>query len=187
MELYYVDGFAFAAREEYNLAVREQKNINSIRDKMDLDSKDSVYTIYSRLVSKNMLVTPIGIEFERELRRKLIDEFGVEETTLPNIKVEHKEGSLLAKRQSQFSLDQLMKENERLSGNNRKKNVFIVGLIVIVIGMFLIAFFSPSTGYANYEDKIINKYSEWEEEIKEREAKVAEKEAELGITDSDTK
>ncbi|MCR4717490.1 MAG: hypothetical protein K5656_09940 [Lachnospiraceae bacterium] len=186
MEYFYLDGYAFSTREEYNLAVREEKNISSIREKMDLSNKDSVLGIYRRLVSKNMLTTPIGIEFERELRRRLIDEFAVEEVDIPNIRVEHRDKSAVAKNQSQFSLEQLQKENVRLSSSGMKKNIFIVGLIVIVIGMFVIAFFSPNTGYANYEDKIINKYSSWEEELKEREAVVSEKEAKLGITDSES-
>ena len=185
MDTFYVDGYSFSTREDYNLALREQKNITSIRTKMDLDDKDSVLAIYRRLVSKNMLVTPIGVEFMRELRSKLIDEFGVEETELPNIKVELKENSALLKKQHEFTHDQLLKEVMDLTATVKRRNILIVGLIVIIIGMFLIAFFAPNTGYINYEDRIISKYSEWEEQLQEREAAVADKEVELGI-DKDT-
>ncbi|MBQ4232031.1 MAG: hypothetical protein II699_02025 [Lachnospiraceae bacterium] len=185
MDTFYVDGFSFSTREEYNLAVREQKNITSIRTKMDLSDKDSVLTIYKRLVSKNMLVTPIGVEFMRELRLKLINEFGVEETDIPNIKVERKETSSLAKKQNEFTHDQLLKEVRELMSALKRRNILIVGLIVIIVGMFLIAFFAPNTGYVGYEDRIISKYSEWEEELEAREAAVADKEVELGI-DKDT-
>ena len=61
MDTFYVDGYSFSTKEDYNLALREQKNITSIRTRMDLSDKDSVLTIYRRLVSKKMLVTPVGI------------------------------------------------------------------------------------------------------------------------------
>ena len=36
-EGFVLDGYAFATKEEYNIAVREQRNINSIRAKMDIE------------------------------------------------------------------------------------------------------------------------------------------------------
>ena len=185
MDTFYVDGYSFSTKEDYNLALREQKNITSIRTRMDLSDKDSVLTIYRRLVSKKMLVTPVGIEFMRELRFKLINDFGVEEADIPNISIEHKESSALLKRQNEFTHEQLLKEVMNLTSVVKRRNILIIGLVVIIIGMFLIAFFAPNTGYINYEDRIISKYSEWEEELNEREAVVAEKEVELGI-DKDT-
>ena len=43
-----LDGYAFATKEEYNIALREQRNINSIRSKMDINNKDSVLLIYQK-------------------------------------------------------------------------------------------------------------------------------------------
>ena len=49
--------------------------------------------------------------------------------------------------------------------------------------MFLITFLSGNnTNIINYENELVNKYETWEEELREREETVAQKEQELMIT-----
>lgn len=57
----------------------------------------------------------------------------------------------------------------------------IVALLVMVVAMFVIAAVNPNTGYINTENKILNKYATWQEELEEREQAVKEKEEELNI------
>jgi hypothetical protein len=40
---------------------------------------------------------------------------------------------------------------------------------------------NPNVGYINTENKILNRYASWEEELTEREERIREREAELGI------
>ncbi len=64
----------------------------------------------------------------------------------------------------------------------RRANVFMwitVVLAVVVVGMFAITMTSDQPNILNYETKIINKYSSWEEELSEREKAVTEREQEL--------
>ena len=57
-------------------------------------------------------------------------------------------------------------------------NVF---LLLVVIGMIVITLLDDSPNIINYENKILNQYTEWEEELKEREQIIKEKEQELGL------
>ena len=57
----------------------------------------------------------------------------------------------------------------------------MIALIVIIIGMFWIVITSDNLGYFNAEDKVLNKYSSWEEELNAREAAIRQREEELGI------
>ena len=53
-------------------------------------------------------------------------------------------------------------------------------LTVIIIGMFAITYISgDNVNIINYENQIINKYENWEMQLKEREAELDKREAEL--------
>ena len=73
MELFYVDGFAFSTKEEYNLASHEAKNVSSIRAQLNWENKDSVMLVYRRLAAKGIFVTPVGLSFIKELRTVLVE------------------------------------------------------------------------------------------------------------------
>ena len=47
--------------------------------------------------------------------------------------------------------------------------------------MMVLMYFSDNATIINYENKIIDRYEHWEQELKEREQAVKEKEKELGI------
>ena len=49
-------------------------------------------------------------------------------------------------------------------------------LAVSVIGMFIVASTSDSSTIINYENKLIDKYAAWEQELDEREAALKERE-----------
>ena len=183
MDVFYVDGFAFSKKEEYNLALREHRNIQSIKTKMNMQNKDSVLNVYNKLAGKGILVTPVGLSFMRELREILLVQFGMEETELTMIKVAN--GPSEAKTKEQFTLEQVVKDNEKKAGTIRTLKIFLAGMIIVIIGMFAINMFLPNSGYINTENKILNQYSSWEEELKQREAVVKEKEESLGIDASE--
>lgn len=183
---YFLDGYAFDSKEMYNLSLREQRNIHSIKSKLNMQEKASVLTVYKKLVTHHLLVTPVGIEFERELRNRLITEFQVDPTELPMIHIpKQQEVSGFSKKD--FTREQLLKDNAKKGQRIKTLSIIIVGLLIIIIGMFVINTLNPNTGYVNYENKILNKYSSWEEELNQREAAIKEQEAKLGITESEEK
>lgn len=49
-------------------------------------------------------------------------------------------------------------------------------LAISIIGMFIIASTSDNPTILNYENKLIDKYAEWEQELDEREAALNERE-----------
>ncbi len=180
MEYYYIDGYAFETKEEYNLAMREQRNIVSIKGRMNSQSKESVLMIYRKLVSKELLVTPIGLEFLRELRYSLINDFHMEATELPMIHVTaHKREEKKSK--EEYTANQLMKENNKLKDTLFKLRIFTFGLLIIIVGIFIMTATNPNSAYIDTENKIVNKYASWEEDLQQREKAVKDKEQALGI------
>ena len=179
-----LDGYAFATKEEYNIALREQRNINSICSKMDINNKDSVFLIYQKLATKRLLISPVGIEFMRTLRKRLIDDFHVEETELPMIQVSSNSMTSLD-RSKQYTNIQLVNEIKRKEKTLLTFKIITFGLIATIIAMFAITLTSDHSGYFNVEEKVLNKYSDWEDELNQREQKIKDLEDELGIKETD--
>lgn len=180
MELFYVDGFAFSTKEEYNLASHEAKNVSSIRAQLNWENKDSVMLVYRRLAAKGIFVTPVGLSFIKELRTVLVERFSVEESSLPMIRVvDHK---AKGRDQDSFTKEQLLKDNQKKEGQLRCRMIVIVGLILVIIGMFAVTLFSPNSNYYHTKEKVLDQYSSWEEQLNKREKKIREKEEQLGIT-----
>ena len=183
-EGFVLDGYAFATKEEYNIAVREQRNINSIRAKMDIENKDSVLLIYQKLAKKCLLISPVGIEFMRFLRRRLIDDFHVEETELAMIQVSSK-SSYSLDRSKQYTNIQLVNEIKRKNRTLTTLKIIICALVITIVTMFVITIKSDYSGYFNVEEKVLNKYSDWEDELNQREQKIKEMEDKLKIETTD--
>ena len=55
-------------------------------------------------------------------------------------------------------------------------------MVVMIIAMFVIALESDHPNIINYRREVVNEYSEWEQELTEREQAVRAAEREVGIT-----
>lgn len=54
-------------------------------------------------------------------------------------------------------------------------------LLLVAVGMIIIALMDDNPNIINYENQILDKYSQWEMELEDREAQIKEKEKELNI------
>ena len=75
-----------------------------------------------------------------------------------------------------MSGDDHLKELKRLKLINRILLILCITLLLCVLGMFYVNSTINSPTILNYEEKLIDKYSSWEQELTEREAAVKEKE-----------
>ena len=57
-------------------------------------------------------------------------------------------------------------------------NVF---LMLVVIGMVIITLMDSNPNILNYENRIVDRYAEWEQELEEREQNIKEREQELNL------
>ena len=54
-------------------------------------------------------------------------------------------------------------------------------LVAVIVVMFYIAYTSDNPNILNYENNLVNKYAQWEQELSERENAIREKERNLLI------
>lgn len=179
---YNVGGFRFESYKDAQEALKEQQNIATLKSKIDFRQTNDMLELYQRLVEKKVFKTPIGYQFLGEFREYLAEELKLEAPELPLVYVETRRGIT---RSQQEQLEFLQNENQKLEASKKKSVVAIVILAAIIIAMFVITALNPNVGYINTENKILNRYASWEEELTEREARIREREQELEIMENE--
>lgn len=175
---YIIRGYSFETEEEAKKAGNEFLKIKKIEEKVDYKNPQVVLSVYQKLVEKSYFETVVGYEYLRKLQRFLLNHeethnlvtaipvFSSELQSIP-VKVETKSKPIV----------------KTVTKNNPFFVYTTIILLVMVIALVVISFTSNRPTILNYERTIQNKYSEWEQELMEREAVVKEKERELKLTE----
>lgn len=171
-----VDGFVFPSYKEAQIALKEKKNIEVIRENTPFDEADTCLELYSKLIERDMFKTMVGYHFLYELRQRLVTEFGYEEESLKTVTLPKTMDYEKAKRISVVEA-----KLERMTVVQKRLKIVIAALAFMVVAMFVIAAVNPNAKYINTEHKVSDKYSAWQEELEQREQAVKEKEAELNM------
>ncbi len=160
-----IGGYLFLNREDASKAKKEMATINKIKETIDVNDSKKLLDLYNKLVYKNVFFTPVGIGFLHELRDYLA-QFNNEEELAP-IAIRHLSGERknISAEFNMDKYDKLKKENELLKKAKQKLVIAIVAMAVAIIGMIFIVITNDNLGYFNAEDKVLNKYSAWEERL----------------------
>ena len=180
-----VGGYRFDSRADAAKARKELEYISRIKDRLDSGNAAQMQNIYLKLAERKYFTTPVGLNFMHELRAyiKALDP----NREVPFVPVPGRKGAQSKITESpqyvmlSANYDKTKEENFEMRRKSSKMTIFLVALIVIIIGMFWIVITSDNLGYFNAEDKVLNKYSSWEEELNKREAAIKQREEELGI------
>ncbi|MCR5733253.1 MAG: hypothetical protein K6G22_01480 [Lachnospiraceae bacterium] len=178
-----VEGYLFLSEEDADLAREEIDRINFISSKMSANNPASVLAVYDRMVQNRTFVTPVGQEYLGTIRDYLYKSPEINDELIKDIPVVVSYSEALKSEQE--------KEKER-KAERRKIKTFkreyqialgVIGaLMVVIVSMFVIALKSDNPNILNYETAIVNRYASWDQELTERESKIRQREAELGIT-----
>lgn len=173
-----VEGFVFPSYKEAQIAQKEQVNIEAIRKRMKGADGKTQYELYCKLMERDMFKTMVGYSFLYEQRHHLMEQYGYREQELPNIELPKR---MEYDKVAQLNQGKLETKIQHLNMIKTRMTITIVALIFIIVGMFIIAAANPNVGYINTENKILNKYSAWQEDLEQREAAVKEKEEQLNM------
>ncbi len=181
MEELYVDGYKFNSAEDAVLARGELNKIEQLKQRMDYNSIEEIYNVYSRAIEKKIFRTPIGLSFLRELREYLIQS-DYEEENLTPIPVP---GMVTINE----GVSPKKKEDMQAKKNAKSKIHFLTALVALltitIIVMFTTMIKSDSPNILNYKEKLTNQYASWEDELVEREKAVRAKELELKMNEQE--
>lgn len=183
LEKNFLDGYVFLDDGELERARKEKDIIGKLRESINFNHVEEVHQIYNRLLERKYFSTAIGMEFLRDMRGYLMEAMG-EEAVLP-IPVLASASTLkdsIEKSRRVLSVE-VEKQNEKLKDENSRlrvlKNRLIIAVFALcatVIGMIFIIITNENVGYFNAEEKILNKYSAWQEQLESWEDELNERE-----------
>lgn len=177
-----VGGFLFSTNKDYTDAKEEQETVSYLKENTDLENPKTVLKLYNKLTENRTFHTPVGYTFLKELQDIVINSSLVKPENLDSIYIpplnyssSGEQNALLAKQFKEAA------EKER----NRNKNSLIINIFLsaVIIIMFGIAFYSDKTTYSKFENKVIDKYASWEEELNQREQTIKDLEAKLKVNE----
>lgn len=177
-DLRIVEGFLFPTTTEAQIALKEQKNIEIIKQRTPLNDAKSAYSLYCKLIERNMFKTPVGYSFLHDMREYLVDDLGFDNEDVPTIDIPKSSPTDIF---ADIKREKQLEEVEQLKLSKKRMTIVILSLIFIIASMFVIAIINPNVGYVNTERKVLNKYAAWEEDLVRREEDIKNKEKELGI------
>ena len=196
-ETYEAGGFVFRTKKEAELAQREIEGTKYLRQKLDMENPNAVFSIYQNLIEQDLFETPVGYCFLKELRDYLLmipaisnEEVLAIPIRYPQTEEEEKKQKKEKKKEEQRKERQREKEKAKNKKEQKKEGKNYKGrcqffmvtsliLLISVVSMMLLAATSDNVNILNYENKLIDKYSSWEQELEEREQAVKEQEQAL--------
>lgn len=196
-ETYEAGGFVFRTKKEAELAQREIERTKYLRQKLDMENPNAVFSIYQNLIEQDLFETPVGYCFLKELRDYLLmipaisnEEVLAIPIRYPQTEEEEKKQKKEQKKEEQRKERQREKEKAKNKKEQKKEGKNYKGrcqffmvtsliLLISVVSMMLLAATSDNVNILNYENKLIDKYSSWEQELEEREQAVKEQEQAL--------
>lgn len=182
--MYEAEGYAFYSQKDAELATQERKKAEYLKAHMDFSDPESVLRIYKKAVNERIFKTPVGISCLKEIQLYLKGCEGIASEEIPAVPLyvsyenEVRENANPAKNRIQPS-----------ATKEKKKNGYTVSvilnivLVIAVIAMFVITLNAEHPNILNYERALTNKYSNWEQQLTQREQAIREKELELKLND----
>ncbi|MBR5970476.1 MAG: hypothetical protein IK016_09065 [Lachnospiraceae bacterium] len=181
-ELLYVRGFHFLTKADAEKAVVDAGKIEYLESHVGYATSSALLAVYEKSIQNRIFGTPVGWSYLMDLRRRL-EKMGVDPSELTPIPMTtsftHTPGA-------QESVPVKEKKRKREEGEPKPPLLIVSAvlnlvLIIIVIIMFVIVAYGDTDNMVNYKRNITNRYAEWEEQLKERESIIREKERELKI------
>lgn len=189
---YIVNGYQFESKEKYEQALSEKKGISYLNAQINLNDISKIKGLYEELIEKKLFITPVGIDYLRQLREILIKN-GVSAGSLPGIYVpednkeqnEKTEKNLTRKYKSKINNleKELSVKNKRL----RTSVILNIALVLVIVAIFIITLTSSNANILNYERVLQDKYSSWAEDLSEKEKELRSWERELEQKENDLK
>ena len=181
-----VDGYIFTDRENGSIAREEIQRINYISSKMNEDNPEAILSVYNKMIESNTFLTPVGLEYLRQLQAYLYKRAEIDDDRIQDIPVQVSYVDIHNRYNDKKDAEreQMGQRRKRIKTFRQEyKTSLLVNLVLIlmIIAMFIIVLKSDTPNMITYENAITNRYASWEQELTERESRVREKEAELGI------
>ncbi|MBR1770479.1 MAG: hypothetical protein IJ747_00445 [Lachnospiraceae bacterium] len=182
---YSAEGYGFYTEKDAALAENERHKVEYLEARLDYKNPEGILRFYNKVIEERVFKTPVGFYFLMNLQQFLKKQPGIAEDSIADI-------PMYVTFDSEFR-DQASPARNRIRVQEKKPEpkrstllpislIINAGLIVAVIAMFAIALKADQPNILNYEKALTNRYSNWEQQLTERENAVRQRERELQLT-----
>lgn len=174
---FYVEGYRFGSLKDAEQAQMEKKEAAYFETKLKGKDAQNMLAVYDKILDEKIFSTPVGWEYLKQLQGELRT-LGIKEEQIRPIPMYV---SFIRNNEEGTVRQRIKPAGKRDKSGDRFKISVIVNILlgILVIAMFVITLNSKNPNILNYRIAIKNEYAAWEQELKERENLVKQKEAEL--------
>lgn len=168
-EGYIVEGYLFATQKEADEAEKELQGIRYLQKNNNMKDIKVLEQVYCKVLEQGLFHTPVGLNYLKYLQNTMKSR-GIEEI----IPIPVKQSGM--DKGTTMSLKRRMLQLDDVGGVYRRKYriciIVIAVMAVCMAGMLCIAATTNQPNILNYEQKIVDKYEQWEQELQNREQKL---------------
>lgn len=178
-----VNGFTFGSATDLELAKNELATVKYIDKKIENRSADTILSVYQGAIERKMFRTPVGYSYMHDLQKRMVA-LGIAKNDIPGIPLYQVYNNNIAediKRSDRDVTVSKKKKRDALRTQNRNLIIAVVIMAVAIVALFVISLNANTPNIINYRNNIQNEYATWEQELKDREKAVRDKERELNI------
>lgn len=173
-----VGGYRFATIADAETARLEKKKIDNLEQHLDYRNIQNLLLVYNKAIDNRVFLTPVGLAYLQRMQVQLVN-CGVPQEKIKPIPLY---GTFSNKTENNSAIRRSM-EARGIKAEYRGRFITSVCINVLLVaaiaGLVLVSLRSDVPTIVNYKTAILNEYSEWEQELSERERAVREAEREL--------
>lgn len=180
---YTLTNYSFDDEDSYEEAKHELESVKYIEANTDFKDGRKVLKLYNSLLGSGEFKTVVGYDFLVTLRKTIIQKGLAEDAGLPKVKIS---GKVLPKTAKEYVISKQESREARYNklimdyrSSYRSSRIINIALAIIIIIMIGISIKSDRTVFKEFEESVIDKYAQWEEELNAREKEIQIREESL--------
>ena len=168
-----VSGFKFETEEAAQKARNELEGIEVVRSKVNMRSPETVLEVYNKLIDKRLCKTAVGYSYLHDLQKYLQNTNQIPKESIRDIPIEPIR-SRVVRDFEHFEEEKRRSQDNVYRDKYKTSLIFNMVFAIAVVVILFLATTGDSVNIINYENKIIDRYEAWEQELTERESAVEE-------------
>lgn len=176
-----VGGYRFATIADAETARMEEKKIDNLDRHLDYRQPQNVLLVYNRALDNKVFLTPVGFSYLHKMQKEMV-KWGVPADKIRPVPLY---GTFSNKTENNSSIRKSFAARHpqiEYKGRFITSVLINVILIVLVAAMLLISWRSDVPNIVNYRRTVVDEYSQWEQELTERENALREAQRQLDRT-----
>lgn len=176
-----VQGFRFLTAQDAEKAKVDAGKIAYIESHVGYTTTTALHAVYEKSIQNKIFSTPVGWSFLQDIRKRLI-KMGMAEWELLPIPM------TTSFTHTPIETEAPVAERKRERAERAERPpLFMLSfvcnilLVLLLIAMFVILYFGETDNMINYKRNLQNRYAQYEQELKDREQTIRERERELNI------